>query len=146
MAVHHSVLILNMGSSSLKWVVLDAGSEATRKQGEAHWEHGESSHADAVVAALSQVSRVDAVGHRVVHGGSRLRDAVVINDDVRTEIERLSELAPLHNPAALAGIDAAMARLPDVPQVAAFDTAFHAGIPEAAAIYPVPWQWTTRWG
>jgi acetate kinase len=85
------------------------------------------------------------VGHRVVHGGSKFRDAVVIDDRVRTEIERLADLAPLHNPAALAGIDAAMVRLPGVPHVAAFDTAFHAGMPEAANVYPVPWEWSTRW-
>ena len=134
-----------MGSSSLKWVVLDTASEEIRQQGEAHWERGESSHQDEVEAALGQVGDVAAVGHRVVHGGSRFRAAQLIDDTVRAEIARLAELAPLHNPAAVTGIDAARARLPGVPQVAVFDTAFHAGMPSAAAIYPVPWEWTTRW-
>ena len=64
---------------------------------------------------------------------------------MREEITRLAELAPLHNPAAVAGIDAAQARFPGVPQVAAFDTAFHASMPQVAATYPIPWEWTTRW-
>ena len=62
-----------------------------------------------------------------------------------TLIVQLTELAPLHNPAAVAGIDAARARFPGVPQVAAFDTAFHTSMPETIALYPLPWEWTTRW-
>jgi acetate kinase len=69
-----------------------------------------------------------------------------VDDAVRREIDALSELAPLHNPAALAGIEAAARALPTVPHVAAFDTAFHATLPDAAAIYPLPWEWTERWG
>jgi acetate kinase len=88
---------------------------------------------------------VDAIGHRVVHGGSRFRDAVLVDDQVRQAITQLSELAPMHNPAAVAGIDAASARFPGVPQVAAFDTAFHASLPEVARLYAVPWEWTMRW-
>ena len=140
------VLILNTGSSSLKWSVLDADTEAIQHQGEARWEDGDGQHQREVTKAVDEAGSVDAVGHRVVHGGMRFRDAVVVDDGVRAEILRLAELAPLHNPAAVAGIDAARARLPGVPQVAAFDTAFHASMPEPAAIYPVPWEWTTRWG
>jgi acetate kinase len=65
---------------------------------------------------------------------------------VREEIAALAELAPLHNPAAVAGIDAARTRFPQAAQIAAFDTAFHATLPQAAAVYPIPWDWTTRWG
>jgi acetate kinase len=141
-----SVLIVNMGSSSLKWVVLDATSEEVKQQGEAHWQGSRGGqHADELAAALGQATAVDAVGHRVVHGGLKFSDAVVIDDGVRAEIEELSELAPLHNPAALAGIDAARRQFPGVPQVAAFDTAFHRGMPEAATVYPIPWDWTTTW-
>jgi acetate kinase len=82
----------------------------------------------------------------VVHGGSRFSEAVLVDDNVRDQILELAELAPLHNPAAVAGIDAARARFPSVPQVAAFDTAFHATLPQAAAVYPVPWEWTSKWG
>jgi acetate kinase len=142
-----SVLIVNTGSSSLKWVVLDARTEATLQEGEAHWDGIESGrHQREVQAALEQVQRVDAVGHRVVHGGTRFQQAVIIDDSVQEAINELAELAPLHNPVALAGIAAARARFPDVPQVAAFDTAFHASIPEAAHTYPLPWDWISRWG
>jgi acetate kinase len=137
---------MNMGSSSLKWVVLDASSEQVRQQGDAHWQGSAGGQHEAeLAAALSEVGDVDAVGHRVVHGGLAFRDPTLIDDSVRQGIRSLVELAPLHNPAALAGIDAACERFPGVPQVAAFDTAFHRDIPEASALYPVPWDWTNRW-
>ncbi len=146
MADSKSVLIVNMGSSSLKWAVLDATSEQILQEGDAHWQSTTGGrHADELSAALNEVGRVDAVGHRVVHGGATFREAVLIDDAVRQEIDHLSSLAPLHNPAALAGIDAVTAHFPEIPQVAAFDTAFHATLPEAAATYPLPWDWTTRW-
>lgn len=142
-----SVLVLNAGSSSLKWLVLDAQSEAIQKQGAASWEGTEGGrHESEMIAALADVAAVDAVGHRVVHGGSRFRESVRIDSSVRSAIVELSELAPLHNPAALAGIDAAAQRFPGVPQVACFDTAFHATIPEHAALYPLPFEWTEQWG
>ena len=128
-------------------MVLDAQSEAVQDKGEASWEDsGVGRHDVELEAALERMPEVHAVGHRVVHGGSRFREAVVVDDGVRDQILQLAELAPLHNPAAVAGIDAARARFPSVPQVAAFDTAFHATLPQAAAVYPVPWQWTLRWG
>jgi acetate kinase len=140
------VLVLNAGSSSLKWVVLDADSGRGMQQDEATWQGTEGGrHADEMARALANVPEVQAVGHRVVHGGSRFQQAVLVDEGVRQEIVRLAELAPLHNPAAVAGIDAARARFPDLPQVAAYDTAFHAGLPPAAATYPVAWEWTTRW-
>ena len=126
---------MNMGSSSLKWMVLDADTEVVRQHGDAHWQGASGGqHADELAAALAEVASVDAVGHRVVHGGLTLRDPVLVDDSVRAEIVRLAEIAPLHNPAALAGIDAASHRFPNVPQVATFDTAFHRDLPESTAV------------
>jgi acetate kinase len=88
----------------------------------------------------------DAVGHRVVHGGARFRDAVLVDDDVVATLGELSDLAPLHQPAALAAIAAVGRALPDVPAVACFDTAFHATLPAAAATYALPQQWRERFG
>jgi acetate kinase len=147
-----AVLILNAGSASLKWVVLDAQTEAIVRQGAASWEgaEGEAHQAELnaeLDKALRSASDIAAVGHRVVHGGSRFQSAVLLDDAVRDGIAELAELAPLHNPAAVAGIDAARSRLgPGVPQVAAFDTAFPASITKEAALYPVPWEWTERFG
>ena len=90
---------------------------------------------------------VDAVGHRVVHGGERFTKAVCIDATVMAEIEQLSELAPLHNPACLAGINAARAALGhDMPMVAVFDTAFHRTMPERAATYAIPQNLAEKYG
>jgi acetate kinase len=98
------------------------------------------------VTSWDQVpGHVEAVAHRVVHGGPRFRDPVVIDGDVRAEIEQLEALAPLHNAPALRAIVGAQRALPDVPHVAVFDTAFHATIPEEAATYAVPQLWRD-WG
>jgi acetate kinase len=91
-------------------------------------------------------SRLVAVGHRVVHGGMRFTESVGIDDRVRAEIAALAPLAPLHNPAALAVIDVIEDALPGVPQIAAFDTAFHHTLSPAAYLYPVPYEWHERWG
>ena len=88
----------------------------------------------------------DAVGHRVVHGGARFVQPVLIDDEVIAAIEQLRALAPLHNEPALRAIREAQAALPDIPHVAVFDTAFHSTIPEAAATYAVPKRWRTEWG
>jgi acetate kinase len=147
MTLGRSVLVLNAGSSSLKWVVLNAHTQTIEQHGQASWEGAEANrHAAEIATALERTPSVQAVGHRVVHGGMRFRQSVLVDDAVRDAIARLAELAPLHNPAAVAGIDAARARFPDVPQVAAFDTAFHMTMPEATALYPLPWEWSTRWG
>ncbi len=87
-----------------------------------------------------------AVGHRMVHGGEVFREPVVVDDEVEATVDRLSVLAPLHNPANLEGVRVARAALPDVPHVAVFDTAFHATIPPRAAHYAVPEEWRTRYG
>lgn len=87
---------------------------------------------------------IDVVGHRVVHGGADYHDSVLVTEAVKQAIDRLSPLAPAHNPVNLEGIRAIEQILPDVPQVAVFDTAFHAKMPAAAAIYPIPYEWSDR--
>jgi acetate kinase len=95
---------------------------------------------------LCKVPKTSSCGHRVVHGGDRYTSAVRITAEVKRTIEELTELAPLHNPASLEGINAVEQVLPTVPQVAAFDTAFHATLSEAARTYPLPQKWTREWG
>lgn len=90
---------------------------------------------------IDQLSEINVVGHRIVHGGQDYRDIVVITEDVKKAIARLSNLAPEHNPVALEGIEAIEKILKDVTQVAVFDTGFHATLPDAAAIYPGPYEW-----
>ncbi len=89
---------------------------------------------------------ITAVGHRVVHGGTRFQEPVRIDANVKAEIAKLAELAPLHNPPALEAIEAAESALPSVPQVAAFDTSFFATLEPRAYVYPVPYAWFTDWG
>ena len=98
---------------------------------------------DAVIAGLEGV---DAVGHRIVHGGERFRDPVRVDADVLAALRGLVDLAPLHQPKSLAALDAVSRALPGVPAVACFDTAFHATMPPAAATYALPAEWRTRWG
>ncbi|WP_353932623.1 acetate kinase [Okeanomitos corallinicola TIOX110] len=93
---------------------------------------------------VSNLSEIDVVGHRVVHGGKKYRNSVVITKDVKQEISRLSTLAPAHNPAALDGVEAIEQSLGDVTQVAVFDTGFHNTLPDAAAIYPGPYEWVEQ--
>ena len=141
------VLVLNAGSSSLKWTLLDAGTEKVEDQNAESW-HGEDDagqHVAAIERVLASIPPVVAVGHRVVHGGSVFRESVIVDERVCQTIGDLADLAPLHNPAALAGIDAVTRARPDVPQVAAFDTAFHHTIPDAAALYAVPRSWTEQY-
>ncbi|MBN3941353.1 acetate kinase [Nostoc sp. NMS9] len=93
---------------------------------------------------IERLSEIDVVGHRIVHGGKDYRDSVVITEDVKKAIAGLSNLAPEHNPAAVEGIEAIENILKDVTQVAVFDTGFHATLPDAAAIYPGPYQWVEQ--
>ena len=86
------------------------------------------------------------MGHRIVHGGARFKAPVVIDEEVEHEIGDLALIAPLHNTPALAALDEARRMLPGVPHVAVFDTAFHATLPEEAAVYAVPRRWTEEWG
>ncbi|MEH2128893.1 acetate kinase [Nostoc sp.] len=93
---------------------------------------------------IDRLSEIDVVGHRIVHGGEHYRDSVVITEDVKKAIAGLSNLAPEHNPAAVEGIEAIEKILGNVTQVAVFDTGFHATLPDAAAIYPGPYEWVEQ--
>ncbi|WP_414541805.1 acetate kinase [Nostoc sp. CCY0012] len=93
---------------------------------------------------IDHLSEIDVVGHRIVHGGQEYRKSVVITENVKQTISNLSSLAPAHNPAALEGIEAIEQSLGDVTQVAVFDTGFHASLPDAAAIYPGPYEWVEQ--
>jgi acetate kinase len=139
-----SVLVVNAGSSSLKASVLSSADEVTARLDLDPWD-GSPGHSD-LRDFLRRQSGADAIGHRVVHGGSRYTKATVIDDAVIAGITELADLAPLHQPRALAGIKAAAAALPGVPAVACFDTAFHAGLPREAAAYAVPQAWARRFG
>ena len=134
------VLVVNAGSSSLKLRLLGPGDALEAERDLLPDEPA------ALEATLAELPAPDAVGHRVVHGGARFRDAVLVDDDVVATLGELSDLAPLHQPAALAGIAAVGRALPDVPAVACFDTAFHATLPAAAATYALPQQWRERFG
>jgi acetate kinase len=95
---------------------------------------------------VDRYEKAEAVGHRVVHGGTRFVQPTLIDDDVVSELDALTPLAPLHNVPALAAIREARSALPDIPHVAVFDTAFHASMPEQAATYAVPRRWREEWG
>ena len=93
---------------------------------------------------LDNLTEIDLVGHRVVHGGTNYSQAMLITDEVKATIERLIPLAPSHNPAHLEGIEAIEDLLKNIPQVAVFDTAFHTTIPSKAAFYPIPYEWINK--
>jgi acetate kinase len=138
------ILVVNAGSSSIKLRVLSAADKITATLDLQDWD-GRPDH-DELAQFLRGLTGVDAIGHRVVHGGSRLTRATLIDDTVIATITDLTDLAPLHQPRALAGISAVRAVLGGVPAVACFDTAFHAGLPAAAAAYALPRAWTERFG
>jgi acetate kinase len=136
------ILVVNAGSSSLKLSVLDAGDAvlASRSFQDAAAEDGE------LAGWARAAGRIGAVGHRIVQGGSDFTGPVIISGEVRTRIQALGDLAPLHQAKALAAFDAIHDAVADVPNVACFDTAFHAHMPEAAALYAIPGDWRRRWG
>ena len=162
--VHQPVLVVNAGSSSLKYQLIAAGEGALvkgsieeigsdaatlhhRRRGHepVTGTRGVADHSAALAWMLATFSEagtslddLHAVGHRVVHGGTRFTAPTLINADVEAAIDELAPLAPLHNPVNLAGIRALRAQLPAVPQVAVFDTAFHATIPLVASTYALP--------
>ncbi len=137
------VLVVNAGSSSLKLRVLD---EADRTVASADLP-APRGHADdaAVAPALASFGPIDAIGHRIVHGGRVYSAPVRVDVTVRARLQTLTDLAPLHQPKSLAALDVVSAALPDVPSVACFDTAFHAEIPPEAATYALPREWRERW-
>lgn len=137
------VLVVNAGSSSVKLRVLGAGDEIVAREDLPALDEG-----DAEVkleSFLRSAPDVGAVGHRVVHGGPRLRRAVRLDPQVRATLGEAADLAPLHVPPALDAIDMVSAHLA-APAVACFDTTFHADLPPAAATYAVPWRWTEDLG
>jgi acetate kinase len=138
------VLTVNAGSSSLKLRVLDEDDALVAERDlPAPSGLGDSA---IIAGALDGVAGIDAVGHRVVHGGSEFSDPVLIDDAVTGRIGALTPLAPLHQPKALFGIAAVRGAFLHLPEVACFDTAFHAGMPAAAATYAIPREWTRRFG
>jgi acetate kinase len=138
------VLVVNAGSSSLKLSVLGEGADPVAS------ENVPASGGTVDEAALRRVidrhGPFDAIGHRVVHGGTEFVDPVVLTPAVVERLRALTDLAPLHQPASLLGIEAVGRSLPDVRAVACFDTAFHARMPDAAATYALPAEWRERWG
>jgi acetate kinase len=138
------VLVLNAGSSTLKFGYYAMPGEEVLAAGTI--EHGGTPDAAGLVAHLAEHGAPDAIAHRVAHGGDRFRAAVRIDGEVLAAIRELVPLAPLHNPANLAGIEATLAAFPDATQVAVFDTAFHHAMPEPAWRYAIPDDWRRRFG
>ena len=141
-AAQAQVLVVNAGSSSLKLRVLGPADEVTASLDLDQWD-GRGDHPE-LGKFLGGLAGVDAVAHRVVHGGGRFTGATVIDDETVAAIAGLASLAPLHQPRAVAGIRAAREAMPGVLAVACFDTAFHAHLPAAAATYALPKLWTER--
>jgi len=138
------ILVLNSGSTSLKYKLF--GLNSLELIQENYFEHI-TDHKKAVRKALREVKNIEeikAIGHRVVHGGGKFIKPTVVNKKVLKELENFSDLAPLHNPANLAGIRACIELLPRVKNVACFDTAFHATIPDKANFYALPWRLTRK--
>jgi acetate kinase len=137
------VFVVNSGSSSIKYQLVDPGTEEVVVGGiiERIGEPGQvPDHAAGMREVLERIGpgrEIAAVGHRVVHGGSRFTEATLITDEVEEAIDELSALAPLHNPANLLGIRAARAAIPGVPNVAVFDTAFHHTLPPESYTYAI---------
>jgi acetate kinase len=123
------VLAVNAGSSTLKADLVDGGLAVASYDG-----------------LPADPPPVDAVGHRIAHGGPDFIDPVLVGADVQRRLRHLVDLAPLHQPQSLRGLEAARALLPGVPHVACFDTAFHATLPPAAYTYALPHKWRERWG
>jgi len=179
------ILVLNVGSSSIKFQLIDTDAAAIAAASDRRFARGQieriggeaivsleatgaqpiksavalRDHAAAVEyligwlvsdesgVPISRVGDIEAVGHRVVHGGERFHHSILVDEKVRRGLEDLIELAPLHNPHNLRGIAAARSVLgPDVPQVAVFDTAFHQSLPESAYLYAIPYQLYRRYG
>lgn len=154
MPLHMPLLILNAGSSSLKFTLIDPATEQVSRRGTLDMSAdtadtaNESRPSDSAVQGLldSFDGRILGVAHRVVHGGDVFSGPVRLTSEVRGTLTRLTPMAPLHNPPSLAVIDAAMTQWPDVPHVAVFDTAFHATLTPEAYSYPLPHEWCSRWG
>jgi acetate kinase len=150
-----SVLVLNTGSSSLKFTLFDFPGETILAAGQVAWQpEPRGVEAPGCRAAIGEILRqlrehlpgIQCVGHRVVHGGDVFRESARVDPQALSAIQKLCKSAPLHNPLALDAIFAVEAALPHMPQVAVFDTAFFNTLPPAAYVYPTPYEWLTRWG
>ncbi len=147
-----TALVINAGSSSIKWKIID-GSSSTEVRGGIVERLGQSSdggldHKDAmrsIVAGLED-ENLSVIGHRVVHGGTRFTEATLVTEEVEEQIGELSALAPLHNPVNLAGIRATRSAFPSISHVAVFDTAFHQSLAPAASTYALPARLAERHG
>jgi acetate kinase len=138
------ILVANTGSSSLKLRVVDGPGQVVAFADLPL--PGDPVDVEPIRAFLEGAGHVEAVGHRVVHGGREFVEPVVLDERAAERLRALGELAPLHNGPALRVIEAVRRLRPDLPQVACFDTAFHAGIPNEAALYALPWEWIERHG
>jgi acetate kinase len=137
------VLVVNAGSSSLKLSLLD---EHDRLLHSSNLPSPRGQVDESVLKAeLEQAGKIDAVGHRIVHGGSEFVEPVLVDEQVVRRLQALVDLAPLHQPKSLHALELVSRALPGVPAVACFDTAFHARIPAAAATYALPPEWRKRW-
>ncbi|MEU7902907.1 acetate kinase [Actinoplanes sp. NPDC049118] len=143
------ILVLNSGSSSVKYRLFDGTATLAKglieRIGEQDGEVADHEAALQRVMSSVDLAGLDAVGHRVVHGGAEFAEATLVDDVLVATVERLVPLAPLHNPAALSGIAVARKLLPDVPQVAVFDTAFHQTIPPEGTTYAIDASLADRW-
>ncbi len=170
------VLVINCGSSSLKYQLIDSESEEVLAKGlcerigieggrlvhrpagkpEVTVEQDLPTHTAAVSLVLSHLtdpecgvisdlSEIGAVGHRIVHGGEKFASSVILTDEVLAEVEKCNELAPLHNPANLIGINACRELMPDTPMVGVFDTAFHQTMPKKAYLYGIPYEYYEKY-
>jgi len=169
------ILVLNCGSSSLKYQVIDTDTDKMLVKGNYErigqaksflthkvngekrvFEHPAKNHEDAIkfvlqrlvnpqYGVLSSLDELAGIGHRIVHGGEKFSESVLITDEVIKEIEACSHLAPLHNPAAVLGIKACMKTLPSMKMVAVFDTAFHQTLPKERYIYPIPYEYYEKY-
>lgn len=169
------VLVINCGSSSLKYQLIDSDSEEVLAKGlcerigidgaltyqKAGLDKEKSNpkmptHKEAIqlvldaltnpdTGAIEDLSEVDAIGHRIVHGGEKFASSVIIDEEVLEAVEGCNDLAPLHNPANLIGIRACQELMPDVPMVAVFDTAFHQTMPPKAFLYGLPYEYYAKY-
>jgi acetate kinase len=135
------VLVVNAGSSSIKLAVVDADDHVVADEHIRDW-----SGDTETLRGFLERAEFDAIGHRVVHGGWELTESVRIDDEVEGLLRQAVPLAPLHQPRALACIDAVRELLPACPEVACFDTTFHAGLPAESATYALPREWRERFG
>lgn len=169
----NKILVINCGSSSLKFQLLTMPEESVLAKGlverigiensvfsltideKQSWELNIPDHNQAVEIVIDKLldsgiikslDEISGVGHRVVHGGEKFSDAILITDDVLKEIEECNDLAPLHNPANISGIEAFRKILPNVPAVAVFDTAFHQTMPESSYLYSLPYDYYKEYG